>query len=116
MECFLGTVRKLHEYPQGCHNEIFCSDVCCRWHGNDLTLVRKERRDLQNLLKQLIELARLAQVRVTHRVNKKSLQISKATMMGHLMAKKINGLIVATSEAAAVPTPKPQKTVHVRFR
>ena len=35
MECFLGTVRKLNKYPQGCHNEVFCSDVCCRWHGND---------------------------------------------------------------------------------
>ncbi len=23
MECFLGTVRKLNEYPQGCHNEVF---------------------------------------------------------------------------------------------
>ncbi len=54
MECFLGTVRKLNEYTQGCHNEIFCSDVCCQWHGNDkvdVALVRKERRDLQNLLK-----------------------------------------------------------------
>ena len=119
MECFLGTVRKLNEYPQGCHNEVFCSDVCCRWHGNDkvdLGLVRKECTELQSLLKkQLIELARTAQVHVTQRINKKSLQVSKAMMVRRLMAKKINALIGADA-AVAVPTSKPQKTVHVRFR
>ncbi len=36
-------------------------------------------------------------------------------MVRHLMAKKINALIGADAEVA-VPTPKPQKTVHVRFR
>ncbi len=34
MECFLGVVRKLKEYPEGCHDEVFCLDVCCLWHGN----------------------------------------------------------------------------------
>jgi hypothetical protein len=119
MECFLGTVRKMKEYPEGCHDEIFCSDVCCLWHGNsriDVSVVRKERTDLQSLLKkQLVELARTAQVRVTQRVNKKSLQVSKAMMVRRLMAKKFNALI-GVDAAAPVPTPKPQKTIHVRFR
>jgi hypothetical protein len=61
MECFYGTVQKLNEYPQGCHNKVFCSDVCCRWYGNekvDVVVVRKERSELQGLLKkQLVELA-----------------------------------------------------------
>ncbi len=35
MECIFGTVQKLNKYPQGCHNEVFCSDICCQWHGND---------------------------------------------------------------------------------
>jgi hypothetical protein len=30
MECLYGTFQKLNEYPQGCHNAVFCSDVCCR--------------------------------------------------------------------------------------
>jgi hypothetical protein len=61
MECFLGTVQKLNKYLQGCHNEVFCSDVCCRWYGNDkvdVAIVQNERSDLQGLLKkQLVELA-----------------------------------------------------------
>ena len=36
-------------------------------------------------------------------------------MVQRLMAKKMNALIGADAEVA-VPTPKPQKTVHVRFR
>jgi hypothetical protein len=40
--------------------------VCCVWHGNsgiDVEAVRKERKELQNLLKkQLVELARIAEV------------------------------------------------------
>jgi hypothetical protein len=72
--------------------------------------------ELQLLLKkQLIELARTAQVHVTQRINKKSLQVSKVMMVQRLMAKKMNALIGADA-AVAVPTPKPQKTVHVRFR
>jgi len=59
-------VRKLKEYPEGCHDQVFCSDVCCVWHGNsdiDVEAVRKERKELQNLLKkQLVELARNAEV------------------------------------------------------
>ena len=75
MECFLGVVRKLKEYPEGCHDEVFCSDVCCLWHGNPRINVdskRKERSEMSKLLKkQLVELARSAKVRVTQRVNKK---------------------------------------------
>jgi hypothetical protein len=52
MECFHGSVRKMKEYPEGCHDEIFCSDVCCAWHGNgnvNVEALRKERVDLQKL-------------------------------------------------------------------
>jgi len=119
MECFLQLVRKLKEYPEGCHDQVFCSDVCCVWHGNsgiDVEAVRKERKELQNLLKkQLVELARIAEVRVTQRLNKKSLQVSKAMMVRRLMAKKFNDLAGVTP-SNPVPTPKPQKTVHARFR
>jgi hypothetical protein len=108
----------MKEYPEGCHDKIFCSDICCLWHGNskiDVTVVWKERTELQSLLKkQLVELSRTAQVRVTQRVNKKSLQVSKAMMVWRLMAKKFNALLGIDS-AAAVPTPKPQKTIHVCF-
>jgi hypothetical protein len=77
VECFLGTVRKLNEYPVGCHDQVFCSDVCCTWHGNEkinVEDVRKEQTELQYLLKkQLVEKARNAHVKVTHTVDKKSL-------------------------------------------
>jgi hypothetical protein len=116
IECFLGTVRKLSEYPVGCHSQVFCSDVCCSWHGNDkvnVDDVRKERAELQSLLKkQLVEKARNAQVKVTHRVDKKSLQVSKAMMVRRLMAKKFSE-IAGVADSIAVPKPKPQKTVHV---
>ncbi len=52
MECFHGSVRKMKEYPEGYHDEIFCSDVCCAWHGNgnvNVEALRKERVDLQKL-------------------------------------------------------------------
>jgi hypothetical protein len=56
MECFLGTVRKMKEYPEGCHDEIFFLDVCCLWHGNSkietvVTVVWKGQTELQSLLK-----------------------------------------------------------------
>jgi len=75
--------------------------------------VRKERAELQSLLKkQLVEKARNAQVKVTHRVDKKSLQVSKAMMVRRLMAKKFSE-IAGVADSIAVPKPKPQKTVHV---
>jgi hypothetical protein len=37
-------------------------------------------------------------------------------MVLRLMAKKINDSIGTSEDAVAVPTAKPQKTVHVRFR
>jgi len=119
MECFLTLVRKLKEYPEGCHDQVFYSGVCCVWHGNsavDVEAVRNEQKELQNLLKkQLVELARLAQVQVTQRLNKKSLQVLKAIMVRRLMANKFNDLIGATPATALMP-PKPQKTVHAWFR
>jgi hypothetical protein len=61
MKCFHGSVRKMKEYPEGYHDEIFCSDVCCAWHGNgnvNVEAVSKERVDLQKPLeKQLVQLA-----------------------------------------------------------
>jgi hypothetical protein len=53
-ECVMLTVRKAAEYPEGCYYEVFCSSVCCIWHGNsnvDREAVRKERSELQSLLK-----------------------------------------------------------------
>jgi len=119
MECFMLTVRKAAEYPEGCHSEVFCSSVCCIWHGNsnvDREAVRKERSELQSLLKkQLVEKARASQVRVTQRVNKKSLQVSKAMMIRRLMAKRFNEL-AGVADSVPVERAKPQKTVHARFR
>jgi hypothetical protein len=118
MECFLGTVRKLKEYPDGCHDEVFCSDVCCIWHGNpriNVEEVRKEREELLKLLKkQLIELARAAKVRVTQRVDKKYLQLSKSSMVRRLVAAKFNAALGNPSETSS--TIRAEKTVHVRFR
>jgi hypothetical protein len=28
--CFTEQIRKLKEYPVRCHNEVFCSPICCR--------------------------------------------------------------------------------------
>ncbi len=47
--CFMATIRKLAEYPSSCHDEVFCSGVCCNWHGReelDVEAVRKERCEL----------------------------------------------------------------------
>ena len=52
--CFHASIRKLKEYPENCHNEVFCSEVCCVWHGNDKIIVedvRKERSEMQKQLK-----------------------------------------------------------------
>ena len=27
--CFQNQVRKMKEYPEDCHNEVFCFEVCC---------------------------------------------------------------------------------------
>jgi hypothetical protein len=54
VECFLGSVRKLKEYPAGCHDEVSCSDVCCLWHGNpsiNVDSIRKVRNEMLKLLK-----------------------------------------------------------------
>ncbi len=66
--CCQGNIHKLMEYPEDCHNEVVCSDICCRWHGKDEIVVedvRKERSELLKMLKQnLIELARAAKVKI----------------------------------------------------
>ncbi len=88
------------------------------WHGNpkiNVDEVRRERLEHSKLLKkQLIELARIAKVRVTHRVDKKSLQVSKAMMVRRLLAKKFNAE-VGIAVVAATPS-RPEKTIHVHFR
>ncbi len=118
IECFLGTVRKLKEYPDGCHDEVFCSDVCCLWHGNPEINVDEVRRELLEhsklLKKQLIELAWIAKVRVTHHVDKKSLQVSKAMMLCRLLAKKFNA--EAGIAVVAATLSRPEKTIKVHFR
>jgi hypothetical protein len=61
LECFLLTVRKTKDNPEGCNDVFFLSDVCCLWHDNrniDVEAVRKEHTCLQNLLKKkLVKLA-----------------------------------------------------------
>ncbi len=46
--CFMDQIWKLKEYPAGCHNEVFCSPICCLLHWKEkkvVTEVRKERQD-----------------------------------------------------------------------
>ncbi len=111
--CFKAVIRKLPEYPDDCHDEIFCSSICCSWHGKDdvdVEAIRKERSELANLLKkQLVQLASQAQVRVTHRVDNKSRQISKPMMIQRLVAAKFRAVEQASSKPAA-------KTIHDKFR
>jgi hypothetical protein len=33
--CFMTTISKLSEYPGSSDDEVFCSDVCCLWHGKE---------------------------------------------------------------------------------
>jgi hypothetical protein len=33
--CFRSGVRKLAEYPSSCHDEVFCSSMCCTWYGKE---------------------------------------------------------------------------------
>jgi hypothetical protein len=95
--CFISQIRKLKEYPNGCHNQVFCSSTCCLWHNDNhisVEAVRKERQELSLLLKKnLIELACTAKVRVTQRIDRKSLQVSKAMMIRRLCAAKFNPLL-----------------------
>jgi hypothetical protein len=63
------------------------------------------------LKKQLVELARSAKVRVTQRVNKKPLQMSKAIMIRCLMVKNF---AADDADPAAAPA-RAEKTVYVCF-
>ncbi len=116
--CFTEQIRKLKEYPVGCHNEVFCSPICCLWHGKEKIVVaevRKERKDLMNFLKkQLVEMAKISKVRVTQRVNKKSLQVSKAMMVRRLLFDKFNPQLGDVNPEA--DPPRSEKTIHCRFR
>ena len=111
--CFKAVIRKLPEYPDDCHDEIFCSGICCSWHGKedvDVEAVKKERSELATLLKkQLVQLASQAQVRVTHRVDQKSRQMTKPMMIRRLVAAKFGKVEQASSKPAA-------KTIHDKFR
>ena len=115
---FQGNIRKLKEYPEDCHNEVFCSDLCCIWHGNDKVVivdVRNERSELQKMLKKsLVELARTAKVKITQRVDKKSVQVSKATIVRRLLASKFCTLVGSTNPGNTPP--RVTKTIHDRFR
>jgi hypothetical protein len=87
--CFKSSVRKLAEYSSSCHDEVFCCSTCCTWYGKeglDREAVKKEREELNKLLKkQLVALAAAAQVRVTHRIDNKSRQMSKPMMIRQLI-------------------------------
>jgi hypothetical protein len=79
--CFQNQARKMKEYPEDCHNEVFCSEVCCLWHGNEKVViadVRMERSELQKQLKKtLVDLARTAKVKITQRIEKKPSKFQK---------------------------------------
>jgi hypothetical protein len=74
--------------------------------------VKKEREELSSMLKkQLVQLAATAQVRVTHRVDNKSRQISKPMMIRRLIGAKFG-----VSEQQSAPTKLSAKTIHDKFR
>jgi hypothetical protein len=104
--CFTMTISKLSEYPGSSNDEVFCSDVCCLWHGKegvDVEGIRDERSKLLDLKKkQLVKLASILQVRVTHRINGASQQISKPMMVRRLVAAKFG----ANVEQASIPSHK----------
>jgi hypothetical protein len=113
--CFKSSVRKLAEYPTSCHDEVFCSSNCCTWYGKegfDREAVKKEREELNTLLKkQLVALAASAQVRVTHRIDNKSRQMSKPMMIRRLIGAKFGE--VEQQSASNKPS---AKTIHDKFR
>jgi len=106
--CFMTTISKLSEYPGSSDDEVFCSDVCCLWHGKegvDVEGIRDERSKLLALKKkQLVKLASILHVRVTHRINGASRQISKLMMVRRLVAAKFG----ASVEQASTPSRKGQ--------
>ena len=74
--------------------------------------MKKEREELNKLLKkQLVALAAAAQVRVTHRIDNKSRQVSKPMMIRRLICAKF-GLV---EELAASSKPA-AKSIHDKFR
>jgi hypothetical protein len=106
--CFMMTISKLSEYPGSSDDEVFCSDVCCLWHGKegvDVEGIRDEHSKLLALKKkQLVKLASVLQVRVMHRINGASQQISKPMMVRRLVAAKFG----ASVEQASTPSRKGQ--------
>jgi hypothetical protein len=104
--CFMMTISKLSEYPGSSNDEVFCSDVCCLWHGKervDVEGVRDERSKLLALKKkQLIKLASILQVWVMHRINSALRQIPKPMMVRRLVAAKFG----ANVEQASTPSHK----------
>jgi hypothetical protein len=74
--------------------------------------VKKEREDLSSMLKkQLVQLAAAAQVRVTHRIDNKSRQISKPMMIRRLIGAKFG-----VAEQQPAPTEPSAKTIYDKFR
>jgi hypothetical protein len=110
--CFLMTIRKLSEYPGSCHNEVFCSGVCCQWHGKeglDVQAIRDERTKLLALKKKdLVKAASAAQVRVMQRINGASWQISKLMMVRRLVVARFGTGVEEAAKPAA-------KTIHDKF-
>jgi len=63
--CLTMTISKLSEYRGSCHDQVFCSGVCCLWHGKeglDVEGIRDEHSKLIALKKELIKLASIPQV------------------------------------------------------
>jgi hypothetical protein len=107
------TICKLSKYPGSCHDEVFCSGVCCQWHGKeglDVQAIRDERTKILVLKKKdLVKEASAAQVRVMQRINGASQQIAKPMMVRQLVAAKFGTGVEETYKPAA-------KTIHDKFR
>jgi hypothetical protein len=94
----MTTIHPLLEYSGSCHDEVFCSGLCCNWHGKgevDVEAIQKEHFELVALLKKdLVKLASTAKVRVTQRVNNAFRQMTKPMMVRRLVAAKL-GLMLS---------------------
>jgi hypothetical protein len=106
------TICKLSEYPGSCHDKVFCSGVCCQWHGKEGLDVQAIWDELTKLLalkkKNLVKEASAAQVRVTQRINGASWQISMPMMVRRLVMAKFGAGVEEAAKPAA-------KTIHDKF-
>jgi hypothetical protein len=112
----MTTISRLSEYPGSGNDEVFCSNVCCLWHGKegvDVEGIRDERSKLIALKKkELVKLTSILQVRVTHRINGASRQISKLMMVRRLVAAKFGTNVEQASTSKHKRPSKKKRKAH----